>query len=863
MLVLTVALAACTASPSGGGPDMADDPSCAGQAVGTEETRMRYREAVVPFGQSCESETQRRVCQADQLFSPWSGSFMAESCSVGMALDCAATPNGGEEQRTRYASETVPFGEICQSEVQTRTCLNGQLTDWSGSFAALTCAVLPRTDCDGVPDGTVEMRTRFAADSVAHDATCQSEVQTRTCTTGVFTAWSGSYTFESCVRNCPGGIGHNQTEERVRYQAAEVLVPAGCAMETQSRVCTDGSFGAWSGTFTMESCQVVNVITVNALTDPAGTAGQCTLRQAVRAANSNAAVAGSNCAAGSTHVDRIVVPAGTIPLTQTGSDDTAMAGDLDLIDAGPVEIVGDGRDTTIIDGTALGDRIFDLRQNAVVELRKLTIQNGHAVQPSQEDGGGVRAFAKSLVLQDCRFQGNQAQSDNLGQGGALRSYETEVTIDSCQFQNNLVTQPSGIYSLGSYGGALSVYGSLAAAPKGSLVVRNSSFTANSAGNGGLQISGQNGYGGRGGHGGAIYAVNAPVRIEGCTFQENQAGAGGSSAGQPMLNYGGHGGNGGGVYIEINKLGRGNIEILDSTFSENKGGAAGNGTGGTSSVYGHGGKGGGLAIVVPPGGDSDSTIWIADSRFDDNEAGAPPAVINSSEGHGGGLYVQRSKGPAPVVERCRFLSNLGRGPGGDGGGASFIQNAGLPRPVVRESLFSGNSCENGGCAVSSNGGLLLINSTVTGNAKSGSGASVAGNAIAVTGETTDLYFCTIAANTGTFSDVRLESPTSRIHGTVFANETCGSSGLLTATYSMLPATGCGTSAVNGDPLLGALADNGGPTQSQLPGASSPLRGAVPAAQCVDEAGQPLVRDQRGMARPNPAGAACDIGAVERD
>jgi hypothetical protein len=71
-------------------------------------------------------------------------------------------------------------------------------------------------------------------------------------------------------------------------------------------------------------------------------------------------------------------------------------------------------------------------------------------------------------------------------------------------------------------------------------------------------------------------------------------------------------------------------------------------------------------------------------------------------------------------------------------------------------------------------------------------------------------------------------------------------------------GAATDLPSTDPLLGPLADNGGPTQSHLPGPPSPAIDAVPPGTtglCPD-----LDTDQRGVARP--AGAACDIGAVEQ-
>lgn len=62
----------------------------------------------------------------------------------------------------------------------------------------------------------------------------------------------------------------------------------------------------------------------------------------------------------------------------------------------------------------------------------------------------------------------------------------------------------------------------------------------------------------------------------------------------------------------------------------------------------------------------------------------------------------------------------------------------------------------------------------------------------------------------------------------------------------------------DPLLGPLADNGGPTFTHLPGVGSPLLDAIPSgtAGC----GTGVAEDQGGQVRP--FNGACDIGSVER-
>lgn len=74
------------------------------------------------------------------------------------------------------------------------------------------------------------------------------------------------------------------------------------------------------------------------------------------------------------------------------------------------------------------------------------------------------------------------------------------------------------------------------------------------------------------------------------------------------------------------------------------------------------------------------------------------------------------------------------------------------------------------------------------------------------------------------------------------------------------TGPGDATVTSAELdLGPLQDNGGPTESFLPGPESAAIDAIPDAQCLDAAGGPLTADQRGTARPQ--GPSCDVGAVE--
>ena len=90
-----------------------------------------------------------------------------------------------------------------------------------------------------------------------------------------------------------------------------------------------------------------------------------------------------------------------------------------------------------------------------------------------------------------------------------------------------------------------------------------------------------------------------------------------------------------------------------------------------------------------------------------------------------------------------------------------------------------------------------------------------------------------------------------NGSAFGQIQIENTGTLTATYSITDQPGTGNIA--DDPLLGALADNGGPTRTHalLTGSA-----AVNAGTSTDAP----ATDQRGVARPQ--GAGVDIGAFEQ-
>jgi hypothetical protein len=152
-----------------------------------------------------------------------------------------------------------------------------------------------------------------------------------------------------------------------------------------------------------------------------------------------------------------------------------------------------------------------------------------------------------------------------------------------------------------------------------------------------------------------------------------------------------------------------------------------------------------------------------------------------------------------------------------------------------------------------------NSTVTGNSAADLGAGIF-SAGSVT-----LVYATVVGNTAltAFSNIDAQQLTS--FGSVVAvaggpPNCLDSDTNISQGYNFSDDASCGFTQPTdrqdaGDPGLGPLAANGGPTLTRLPAASSPLLDAIPAAACAPG----VTADQRGVARPQAG--ACDIGAVE--
>lgn len=201
--------------------------------------------------------------------------------------------------------------------------------------------------------------------------------------------------------------------------------------------------------------------------------------------------------------------------------------------------------------------------------------------------------------------------------------------------------------------------------------------------------------------------------------------------------------------------------------------------------------------------------------------------SSNTNRGGGVY--NAAGTTPTFTHVTFRNNASGGQGG-GGVYNDASNA-----VFTNVTFSGNSASAwGGGLYNWNSSPTLNNVTFAGNS---AGVNFSGGAIANFGN---------VANTPVIKNSIVWGNSPAVSQIFNSNSTP------TVSYSIVEGGYAGTGNLSTNPLLGALANNGGFTQTMALGASSPAIDSGNTATCA-------VDDQRGVARPQ--GSACDMGAFE--
>jgi CSLREA domain-containing protein len=359
-------------------------------------------------------------------------------------------------------------------------------------------------------------------------------------------------------------------------------------------------------------------ITVTTRLDTVTNDGRCSLREAVTAANTNAATGG--CPAGAVAMDVILLAEGHHVLARTGAgEDNNVTGDLDLVDFGPVTLRGVGRDRTVVSAEGL-DRVVDVQAGADVRIADLSITGGAAPDGASgapgpnpggpgEHGGGIRS-AGWLELQDSDVRGNRAGRGGTGgsgvtggpggaggEGGGIYSSSTLTLIRTRVSDNR--AGAAGTSGGSSFAGTSANQvggdgGGVAASGLTTLIDTVIEGNRAGAGGDGGEAAVGGGSGSAGGDGGGI-VVTVPASITRSTIAGNSAGAGGRGAsGTSNGGNGGPGGSGGGV------LATGSLTVTGTLVSGNFGGDGGAGGDGATNA-GDGGAGGRGAGLYGPGG----------------------------------------------------------------------------------------------------------------------------------------------------------------------------------------------------------------------------------------------------------------------
>ena len=653
----------------------------------------------------------------------------------------------------------------------------------------------------------------------------------------------------------------------------------------------------------------------------------CSLREAVKAANDAAGL------------NQINVPAGIYTITITDGttgdgDDTNALGDFDITD--DVKIVGAGSGSTIIQaatGSGLANhRIFDVTSSGAVIIEAMTVRFGYV----REYGGCIYAAGditiKDSIIDSCTiYYTNNLHGGGIYSGGELTMENSTVsnnkskhygggisisggTLTDVTFTNNQSEAAHGgaIYNstnlltingstntfTGNYGRTTQADFGGSIYSTGSLTISNTAFTGRS----GTKDAGR---------GGAIYLEDTTdvltlsdssftdlgayidggaIRMNGgtmsnVTFTDNQAEV---SHGGAIANYdnlliitgsnafdGNNAGTtqadfGGSIYSS------GSLTISNTTFT------------GRSSTR-DAGRGGAIYLL-----DTGDVLTLSDSSFTDLQAYIDGGAIrmnggtmsnvtftdNQAEGNHGGAVANYTN-PLTITGTNSFDGNRA-GPDWSDFGGSIYSSGNL---TISNTAFAGR---NDGATDAGRGGAIyaasnldlststfkdfkdlqqggainmltgsIDNSTFSNNKSNKYGGAIFSNSSCTVKNST------FSNNTATTDGDTIYGTTTVYNSIITSDTDLGSmmcSGVTSGDYNLQYNGSCFTALANdltGDPLLSALANNGGPTQTHALQLSSPAIDAASNAICAAAPVNNL--DQRGGARPY--GATCDIGAYE--
>ncbi len=317
--------------------------------------------------------------------------------------------------------------------------------------------------------------------------------------------------------------------------------------------------------------------------------------------------------------------------------------------------------------------------------------------------------------------------------------------------------------------------------------------------------------------------------------------------------------GGGFYLGANSVGSVAGSAISSNGAANYGGGINNVgtlTVTNSTITGN------TADRVGGGIRNDSVLTVSNSVISDNDAtedgggifnfglGMQVTINNSilsgnqAGEDGGGLY---NFSGTVTINNSTFSGNTAANFGG-----GLYNETTTNSLTATASTISGNTGGIGGGMYNQSGALLATNVTLSGN------NALSAGGIRNESGTLTLTNVTLSNNDGFISGGGLTNgsgATLHFRNTLIANSTngdCINQGAITTNLNNLAEDGSCSSSYSGDPSLGALASNGGTTQTHA------LLSNSKAINKGTNSGCPAA-DQRGKNRPQ--GAKCDIGAYE--
>ena len=420
-------------------------------------------------------------------------------------------------------------------------------------------------------------------------------------------------------------------------------------------------------------------ITVTTTDDEVNQDGDCSLREAVRAANTDAAV--DACTAGEDGQDAIVfagsLGAGTITLGQAA---------IAVTDSLSISGGAAGGATVSVSGTGVY-QIFRVT-GGELSLNSLRLTQGTAVS-----GGAVYvASGASLVTDDVRFVSNTATGAAATEGGGAIYVDGggAARLANSTFDGNTATGSSGS------GGAVFLNG--AAGARDSVVVIDSRFVNNTANRAG----------------GAIENRDGALRIEDTDFDLNRAGANPGNGGAIHLSASGMARVTGGAVTNNTAAAEGGgfwnssaeMTVVGTEFTGNRaaGNAASNGGG---ALYNNGG-----------------VLDLVDVTVQDNAA-------TGTSGSGGGLL---NNGGTLLLTTSTVTGNEANRAGGgleDAAGTSILIMSDFTANDAGTNPGNGGAVHTGGGTVVVGGGNYLRNDAVEGGGLWSSGTLV------VSGNTDDM------------------------------------------------------------------------------------------------------------------------------